>query len=183
MPPYLRTLRNVQVIAFALITGLVILIAISFFMLTKVKVGGFLGGQGPVWNQVPVMTLVMSGVGALILIMSFIVPPAVTAMNVKPWRQTIVPPEQPWAEWERDDPAWLERVPASTLAGLLQVFQTDRLLKLALSEAAGVIGVMGSLLESLGLAIGVMLLAVVAMVWHVPTQRRLLEWLAKQVRG
>lgn len=180
MPPYLRTLRNIQVIALALIMGLLILAAIIFFMLTRVKPGGMMGGQGPMWNQIPVVTLVLAGVGGLVLLLSLMVPPVITSMNLMSWRRKTVMPDKAWKEWELTEPGWLEQVKPDALAGLLQVFQMDRLLKLALSEAAGMLGAMGFLLESHGLAMGVMLIAIVAMVYHVPTQAKLLAWLAKQ---
>ncbi len=78
MPPYLRTLRNTQVIAIALIVGLLILVAILFFMLLQIKPGGFLGGQGPQWNNLPLLTVFLAGLGVVVLGCSLILPSFVT---------------------------------------------------------------------------------------------------------
>ncbi|HQR42414.1 MAG TPA: hypothetical protein PLX97_07010 [Gemmatales bacterium] len=181
MPPYLRTLRNTQVIAIALILGLLILVAILFFMLVQVKPGGFIGGQGPQWNNLPLLTVFLAGLGVVLLGCSLILPPVVTAMNLKRWQAEATPLAGTLAEWEQAEPAWLEKVPADTLDKLLQVFQSDRLLKLVLPEGAGILGAMAYLLEGHWLAIVVLFLAIATMVLRIPTSASLLQWLAVQM--
>lgn len=181
MEAFHKTLRNLQVIILALAAGLLILVAIMMHMVLNVKPGGFVGGLGPQFGGLPLLTTVLVGVAVLTLLLSFVLPKFMIDAQISLWKKQVRPIEGELTSWETSDLAWLNRVPAETLSKLLMIFQTSRIVVVSLCEAAGMLSVIAYLLEAHTVALVMAGVAIILMVWHVPTQSSLSSWVFTQI--
>lgn len=181
MDTFTRTLRNVQVILLALAGGLIFLTVVILFMVAQLKPAGFAGGQGPQWNGLSLFTVLFLGISLLNMLVAVVLPPLILNNQIAQWAKTAEPITAKFDSWETNDNVWLDRVPASTLSGLLQRFQTSRILAAALNEAAGMMCAIAYLLEAHAISLIVIGMAIALMLWHVPTRTSLSQWLFTQI--
>lgn len=181
MDTFTKTLRNTQVITFALAGGLVVLMGMVMYMLLEVKPGGFIGGKGPMLGTWPLLSTILCGISFLNLLLSFLIPPMLLNMQLAAWLKTAQPPTGELAAWETNDLTWLEKVPTTTLNPLLAMFQSNKIITVALCEGTGVLCAVAYLLEAQWFAIVLLLLAIAAMLVRVATKGSLNEWLYAQI--
>jgi len=176
MVVFLKTLRHLQIIIIALAAGLIVLTAVMLYMVLHLKPAGFIGGQGPQWNGVPLLTALFLGIGALNLLLSFVIPVLILKTQTAQWAKQAKPIEGELTSWETSDLTWLDRVPAETLSKLLSIFQSSRIVAVALCEAAGMMCGIAYLLEAHLTSLAMVGLSIALMLIRVPTQPMLSNW-------
>lgn len=181
MNTFTRTLRNLQVILIALAGGLIFLTVIILFMVAQLRPAGFAGGQGPQWNGFSLLTLLFLGISVLNMLLAAFLPPMLLNSQLTQWAKSAEPVTAKFDSWEASDLSWMERLPTSTLDGLLQRFQSSRILTVALCEAAGMMCAIAYLLDANAISLIVIGMAIALMFWHVPTKTSLNQWLFAQV--
>lgn len=181
MDPFRKTLQNIQVIMFALVGGLLMVCFLIIYMVFTVKPGGFIAGNGPQWGNLPLMTTMFVGISVITLILSFVVPAFISRLQIKLGGTPSEPFRGELASWETADQAWLERVPAGTLDKLLNVYQSHKILTVALAEAGGILSAIAYLLEGYWVAIAMVAVVIVSMILRIPTKSTMNAWLFEQV--
>ncbi|MFT3879163.1 MAG: hypothetical protein QM703_05815 [Gemmatales bacterium] len=176
MEAFLKTLRHLQIIIIALAAGLIVLAAVMIYMVLHLKPAGFIGGQGPQWNGVPLLTALFLGIGALNLFLSFVIPLLILKTQTAQWAKQAKPIEGELTTWETSDLTWLDRVPTETLSKLLTIFQSSRIVAVALCEAAGMMCVIAYLLEAHLPSLVMVGISIALMLIRVPTQSTLSNW-------
>jgi hypothetical protein len=181
MEALVKTLRNLQVITLALVAGLMMLTAVMIYMVAQVKPGGFIGVAGPQLGGWPLMTTVLDGVSILTILLAVYLPPIFLKQTVGQWSKEAQPLVGDLTSWEASDLTWLNRVPKDSLNKLLMAFQTNRIVAVALCEAAGMISGVAYLLEANPISLVLMGMAIGLMIWNVPTQTSLSAWVFAQM--
>lgn len=176
MEAFLKTLRHLQIIIIALAAGLIVLAVVMIYMVLALKPAGFIGGQGPQWNGVPLLTTLFLGLGALNLLLSVVVPLLIVKTQTRQWAKQAKPIEGELTSWETSDLTWLDRVPTETLSKLLTIFQSSRIVAVALCEAAGMMCGMAYLLEAHLASLVMVGISIALMLTRVPTQSMLSNW-------
>ncbi len=176
MEAFLKTLRHLQIIIIALAAGLIVLGAVMIYMVLQVRPAGFIGGQGPQWNGVPLMTALFLGLGALNLFLSFVVPLLIVKFQTAAWAKQARPLEGELTSWETSDFTWLHRVPVGTLSQLLTIFHSSRIVAVALCEAAGMMCGIAYLLEAQLVSLVMVGISIALMLKQVPTQAMMSNW-------
>ena len=97
------------------------------------------------------------------------------------WAKEAQPIAGDLTSWEASDLTWLNRVPNDSLNKLLMAFQTNRIVAVALCEAAGMISGVAYLLEANPISLVLMGMAIGLMIWSVPTQTSLSTWVFSQI--
>lgn len=181
MDTFTKTLRNVQVILFALVSGLTLLSLVSIYMVFQVKPGGFAAGQGPQWNAVPLLTAGFLGISLLNMMLVFVLPPLLLNNQIRQWTRSAEPVGTKLDSWESSELAWIDRVPLNILGEMLQRFQSNRILCASLCEAAGMLSAIAYLIEGHPASLAMIVLAIVVMFLHIPTKASLGQWLFSQI--
>lgn len=181
MEAFRKTLSILQVIILALAAGLIVLSAVMIYMVAQVKPGGFIGGAGPQLAGWPLMTTVLDGVSFLNILLSVYLPPLFLKRMTSQWAKEAQPIAGDLTSWEASDLTWLNRVPNDSLNKLLMAFQTNRIVAVALCEAAGMISGVAYLLEANPISLVLMGMAIGLMIWSVPTQTSLSTWVFSQI--
>lgn len=176
MEALLKTLRHLQIIIIALAAGLIVLAAVMIYMVLHLKPAGFIGGQGPQWNGIPLLTTLFLGIGALNLFLSFVIPLLILKTQIAQWAKQAKPIEGELASWETSDLTWLDRVPTEALSKLLAIFQSSRIVAVALCEAAGMMCGIAYLLEAHLASLVMVGISITLMLIRVPTQPMLSNW-------
>jgi hypothetical protein len=181
MQAFRKTLSILRVIILALAAGLTVVGAVMIYMVIQVKPGGFIGGAGPQLAGLPLMTIVMDGISLVILLLSFFLPPVLLNIMTRNWARKAQPIEGDLATWETTDLTWLDRVPGESLQSLLNLFHTNRIVSVALCEAAGMISVIAYLLEANFISLALLIASIAMMIWRIPTQSTLNNWVYAQM--
>jgi len=181
------TVRNLQVILFALVGGLVVLMVVIMSVLMQVKPGGFIGAQGPKLGELPLITTVLCGIAVMNLVISLGLPAFVTRTSVGQLAKTVKPVEVEVevevevASWDTEYIAWQEKVPEETMTKLLGIFQAEKIIAGALCEAGGMLAAVAYLLEANWVAVVLLFLCIAAMLMRLPTLDGVNRWLLTQV--
>jgi hypothetical protein len=181
MEAFLRTIRHLQIIIIALAAGLIVLCAVMMYMVLHHKPAGFIVGLGPQWGGIPLLTTVLLGVSAFALLLSFALPVFVLKVQTASWAKQAKPIEGELTSWDSSDLTWLNRMPAETLTKLMMIFQASRIVVVALCEAAGMMSGIAYLLEAHLVSLVMAGISIGLMLWRVPTQASLGNWVFMQV--
>jgi hypothetical protein len=181
-------LRTVQIIALALVTGVVVFLAIALYVVGVQNGGrGLAPPDGP-----PVLTLVALVFMGVNAVLSFVVPASVTRSNLRrmaagTWSPAgDAPPSAAGPGPLQDGPrpplglAARLQPPATEPGRLMQVRQTADLVGLALVEGACFLAIIAYLLEGQPWALALAGVGVCLMVARFPTGGRVRGWLDKQ---
>jgi len=175
------TVRNLQVILFALVGGLVVLMVVIMSVLMQVKPGGFIGVQGPKLGELPLITTVLCGIAVMNLVISLGLPAFITRTSVGQLAKTVKPVEVVVASWDTENIAWQEKMPEETMTKLLGIFQAEKIIAGALCEAGGMLAAVAYLLEANWVAVVLLFLCIAAMLMRLPTLDGVNRWLLTQV--
>lgn len=181
MEAFRKTVSILQVIILALAAGLIVLSAVMIYMVIQVKPGGFIGRAGPQLAGLPLMTIVLDGISLITLLISFFLPPLLLNVMTSNWAKKAQPIDGDLASWETSDLTWLDRVPRKSLETLLNLFQTNRIVAVALCEGAGMTSGIAYLLEAHLVSLALVAVAIGLMIWRVPTQTTLSSWVYAQM--
>ena len=181
MEAFRKTVSILQVIILALVAGLTVLGAVMIYMVIQVKPGGFIGGAGPQLAGLPLMTMVLDGISFVCLLLSFILPSMLLNIMTSKWARKAQPIEGDLASWETSDLTWLDRVPGESLQTLLNLVHTNRIVSVALCEAAGMISTIAYLLEANLVSLALLVASIAMMIWRIPTQSTLNKWVSSQM--
>jgi hypothetical protein len=159
-----QSLRVLQIIAGALLLGVILFLAIVFYLLAQNQ-GQSLAPQ----EDLPVVTLVAVALMALWAPLAFAVPSKMTKMQL---RQILA------GKWT--NPPLLPSSTQPTGGALLwAVHQNAMIVGLALLEGSAFLGCIAYLLEAQAIALGVVGAAIVLMLCRFPTEARVRTWLER----
>jgi hypothetical protein len=164
IPP--ERLRVMQIVAGALVAGVLIFLAVVLFLVHVQRNGQGMGRP----QELPIITLVALVMLASNAPLSFVLPRAQARMAL---RQIAA------GTWQAPPQGTADQF-ATTTGRLLAVRQTTLIVSLALLEGAAFLGTIAYLLEANPLALVVVLLAVLLMLWQFPTEGRVQGWLDRQ---
>lgn len=181
MEALLKTVRHLQIIIIALAAGLIMLAAVMIYMVLVIKPAGFIAGQGPQWNGVPMLTTLFLGIGALNLFLSFVLPMLLLKTQTALWAKQARPIDGELTSWETSDLTWLDRVPAESLSKLLAIFQSNRIVAVALCEVSGMVCGIAFLLEAHLVSLVMVGISIALMLCRLPSQSRLSNWVYVQI--
>ncbi|HMP17785.1 MAG TPA: hypothetical protein PKD72_12230 [Gemmatales bacterium] len=178
------TARNVRVIYFALAGGLIFLLGICLYMISQVAPNGFVAGKaaGPAILNLPFLTLILSVVAIMNLLMSLVLPGTITKNRLDRLGKKQEPPQLSWDEWDTENTSWQEQLPQPLRLELLQTYSAESIMGAALAQSTGIISAVAYLLEAHWLPIVLLFLAIVYMLWNLPTLPKLNHWLRKKVK-
>jgi hypothetical protein len=161
-----RSLRILQIIAVALLLGVVTFLG---FVLYIVQVQH--SGKGAMPDQaVPILTLIAVGFLAACTPLAFIFPTMITRGTLRQMlaRESVNPPYDP------------EEMHPTGGSKLWEVRQTTMIVGLALLEGTAFTGCIAYLMDANPLALGVVAVAVFLMLGKFPTEQRVRAWLERQ---
>jgi hypothetical protein len=164
LPP--GRLRGMQIIAGALLAGVVTLLALVLILVFLQNQGA---GLAPAGNM-PILTMVAGFLFVIQAPLAFLLPrilirSALRRVASGTWQ---IPPGAESASFNTD------------ASKLLAVKQTSMILGLALLEGAAFLGCIAYLLEAQSIALGVVVVAVALMLMTFPTEPRVRAWLEQQ---
>jgi hypothetical protein len=171
------TVRNLQVITFALMGGLVVLMTVIMTVLLQAKPEGFVGAKGPKLGEWPLLTVVLSGIASFNLLLALTLPGFISRTNLNGLFRTVEPLPLPANDWETADASWQERIPAETMKKLLGIYQSEKIMGAALAEAGGMLSAMAYLMEAQWVSVVLLFLCIVVMLWRLPTLSSWNTWL------
>jgi hypothetical protein len=157
-------LFTMQIIAGALVTGVLVFVAIDLYLVLVQNRGGGLNPPQPV----PLLSWMALGMLAVTVPVSFLLPRFLTRSALQriasgTWQ---LGPNVP--------------IPATDAGKLLAVRQTTLILGLAPLEGAAFFGCIAYLMEASVLALSAVLVALLLMLWQFPTESNVRAWLAEQ---
>jgi hypothetical protein len=159
-----RRVSLMQIIAGAMIAGVV-----AFTLIAVVMVRGNGGaGLAPPEDR-PILTFLAIGLLCVNVPLSLVLPDTILRRTIHAIAAGALTPK--WANPEPDT-----RTPDDRL---LAARQTGMIISLALLEGVGFLAGMAYLLEGQLYALGVVVVAVVLMAWHFPTQTGVQNWLER----
>lgn len=157
--------RTMQIIAFSLITGVVTFLGIACFM-----VFGQPQAQPPAANALPILSIMAAVMFAGMAPMSYVLPLIMTQAS----RQKIA--AGTWQSPPGMDPSFFK----TNSAKLLTVKQTTHVIRYAMIEGAAFFGCIAFIVERNPLVLGVVGVAILAMLLMFPTESGVRAWIAQQ---
>lgn len=176
-----NTVSNLQIIYFALLGGLVVLMVVIMTVLLQVRPEGFIGAKGPRLGDFPLITTVLCGIAAMNLLLALGLPGFITRNNIEQYTKTTSPMNVQVETWDTENTAWQEKLPAETMGRLLGYYQTEKIIVAAMCEAGGLCSAVAYLLEAQWVAVVLLFLCIAVMLWRVPTLDGVNRWLLTQV--
>ncbi len=163
----LQQLRTVQIIAAALLLGLLSLCGVAVGL---VHLGN--NGRGVVLpQQIPFVTWIAIALFAVETPLSFLVPKIITRNALKAIVEGKPMRVQQWTSSE----------PPPVVVQLATVYQTAMIVGLALLEGVGFLAGVAYLLEAEPVSLGIAAVVVVLMIARFPLANRVFDWIQRQV--
>ncbi len=176
-----NTIRNLQVIYFALLGGLVVLMGVIMTVLLQVRPEGFIGAKGPKLGEFPLITTVLCGIAAMNLLLALGLPEFITRNNIDQYGRAAGSVKVPMENWEVDSTTWQEKLPVETMGKLLGYYMVEKIITAAMCEAGGMLSAVAYLLEAQWVAVVLLFLCIACMLWRLPTMDGVNRWLLTQV--
>lgn len=176
-----NTVRNLQVIYFALLGGLVVLMGVIMSVLLQVRPEGFIGAKGPKLGDFPLITTVLCGIAVMNLLLALGLPSFITRSNIDQYARTAGSVNVPMESWESESTTWQEKLPAETMGKLLGYYMVEKIITAAMCEAGGMLSAVAYLLEAQWVAVVLLFFCIACMLWRLPTVDGLNRWLLTQV--
>lgn len=176
-----NTVRNLQVIYFALLGGLVVLMGVIMSVLLQVRPEGFIGAKGPKLGDFPLITTVLCGIAAMNLLLALGLPAFITRNNIEQFVKTTGPVNVQMESWDTENVAWQEKLPTETMGKLLGYFMVEKIITAAMCEAGGMLSAVAYLLEAQWVAVVLLFFCIACMLWRLPTVDGVNRWLLTQV--